>query len=378
MTVKRRYRKSLGLAGRLRLYWDTLCLLSVASFSIFLRKINVKTVIALSVSKYEKLVIHAEFPERKILLSARVHKFKRKPVKLPKRIARVLSWLFANAIHAGVDIYIKGCADREWGLLLPITAVKRIEVGIFGPNALQPKNGLFSYVSDCSGIYYDGRQSTELETLLNTIPSGFWENDPTISRFLRDRQHKGLQKYPEFDKHFDISPDADAVLIAGQVAGDASTIHTLTLANSNYELVKLAREKFPNTPLYYKQHPHESSDAETISIADKFGILLIPSDVSFEYLCHHFRRVLVNTSGAGLEAAMLGCCVYTAGVSFFSHWGFTQDFYGKITRRSNKLTAQDVYGAFVGIYSKNVKIDRDTKQPHLISFREFEKLSRNK
>ncbi|KZK94454.1 MULTISPECIES: hypothetical protein [unclassified Pseudovibrio] len=364
----------IGTIGRLRFFWDIICLFHIASLSILLSILRIRTVIALSVSKHEKLIIHAEIPERKLLLSARIHKLNKRPIKLQKHIAKVLDWLFANASNNGVVIYIKGCADKEWGLILPQTpAIKRIEIGIFGPNAHKPQNGFFSYVSDNHGIYYDGRQSTELETLLDSLPSGFWINDPAIRKFLTDRQLKGLQKYPEFDKYFDITPDPTAVLIAGQVIGDASTVYTFTLARSNFDLVKLAKEKFPNTPLYYKQHPHESSEAETMQIADEFNVFLIPSDVSFEHLCCRFRRILVNTSGAGLEAAMLGCTVYTAGVSFFSHWGFTHDFYGEIDRRSNQLTAQDVYGAFVGLYSKNIRIDKNTKQPHIIPFSEFEK-----
>ncbi|WP_114010794.1 hypothetical protein [Cohaesibacter intestini] len=371
-SVSARYESDLGIKEKLRVLIDVFRLYLVAITAFGLAKLRHKPLIALSISKREKLVLRAENSEQQFLLSARLHKVNGRSVILKRTHAKLINCLFASAVRVGCQVYIKGCADRDWGLSLPDHPnVKRIEISIWGPNALSSNSGLFSYVSDAKGIYYDGRTQTELEEMLNALSPNFWRNDEFTKRFVMKQKEVGIQKYPEVDGVFELDPEEEAVLITGQVSGDASTVHTLTLAKSNYELAQLARKMFPEQPLYYKPHPYERGKDETRKILKDFKVSLVPAAASFEQAAKRFRSVFVNTSGAGLEAAMLGCTVYTAGVSFFSHWGFTKDCFKPVERRHNKLSPEDVYGAFICCYAKYVKFDEKSKKVTLIPFAEF-------
>ena len=374
-----RYEKDLKLKDKLRVFLDVVRLCMIAIVALCLAVARRNPVIALSISKREKLVIRAENPDCKNLLSARIHKIAGRSVALKRSHAKLASYLLSRAVRAGGKIYVKGCADRDWGLSLPVNPhVKRIEISIWGPNALNAKSGIFSYVSDSQGIYYDGRTDTELEGMLNALSPNFWQNDDLTKHFVLQQKKAGIQKYPDVDGLFDLEPEETAILIAGQVSGDASTVHTLTLAKGNYELAQLARNMFPDRPLYYKPHPYERGTEETQRILKDLQITLVPASASFEQAAKCFGSVFVNTSGAGLEAAMLGCRVFTAGVSFFSHWGFTNDCFKPMDRRHNKLSPEDVYGAFVCRYAKYVRFDEKAKKADIIPFAEFVDLNRLK
>ncbi|TLP45702.1 hypothetical protein FDK21_13290 [Cohaesibacter sp. CAU 1516] len=365
--------KSIGALGLFRVSFDAvfLCLVSVVACG-FNKLFHKKTAIALSVSKKEKLIIRAEVPDAALVFSGRVHKISGKSVRLGGIFSGAISHLLKLAIESGSYVYVKGCADREWGLSIPAHPhFRRIEVSIWGASATNAKANFFSYVSDAKGIYYDGRVETELEVILNSLTSKSWRDCELTKRFILNQKEAGIQKYPEVDGFLDTVPQDDAILIVGQVSGDASTLHTETLAHGNYELAKLGRELFPEKPLYYKPHPYERENGETRRILQDFDISLVPANASFESAAKRFDAVLVNTSGAGLEAAMLGCKVYTAGTSFYSHWGFTQDCIQPHPRRHNKLSPEDVYSAFVCRYAKFLTFDENTNTAKSISFRQF-------
>lgn len=338
------------------------------------------TAMALSISKREVRSVRAETSPDCRIFGARIHKSRGAPVRLAEPIAAELSARLATYRAAGGRVFVKGYADRQWGLslaALPSDAgpgepptLSRIETSIFGPRPSDRQSDLFAYISDARGIYFDGRVRTDFEALLDEWPKGSWANDPVTARFIHAAANKQVQKYPEFDQAWSDAVSPDSVLIVGQVSGDAATLETDSLTRSNYALAAFARQTFPERDLYYKGHPREAGSDEARRIIDAFGCLPVPPTAAFTPLCQKFKTMITATSGAGLEAALLGMHVHTTGVSFYSHRGFTTDHHPlDPSRRENDLTPQDVFAAFVAAYAHPATGDAASAQR--ITFAQF-------
>ncbi|WP_310621315.1 capsular polysaccharide export protein, LipB/KpsS family [Flexibacterium corallicola] len=357
---------------KLRVYIDIISLFVSLLLARLCKAIGRQSAIALSVSKNEKDILYAEHPEGIAIFGGRIHKVKKKVVRLPSFAADLLSKVLLKANRAGIPVYIKGYADRSWGLSLSsLPQLYRIETSIWGKSAQDKNANSFSYILDNNGIYFDGRLATDLERKLNTVQSGFWREDAALSQFIDSLQNSSFQKYPQFAGAVTFTPPQEAVLVAGQVSGDASTIETTAAAQTNFELAQIARRTFPERPIYFKAHPFEKNEEETRRIIEQLDMVLVDPSLSFTQLCSVFKTVMVNTSGGGLEAALLGCQVYTVGVSFYSHWGFTSDIAAPVSRRTNRLSPEDVYACFVQQYARYALRQGSGTAPQAIDFEGF-------
>ena len=218
---------------------------------------------------------------------------------------------------------------------------------------------IISYIRDSKRPYFDGRGLSELEELLLTTRYGSWRHDPILVAFLNASRESKLQKYKDmsFDGEINHLVGKEDLLVVGQVWGDAAWTETKSLVRDNVELVVRAHEDYGHDRrVFYKPHPYNPNnnvDCKKINALHP-NIEIISNNIPFRYLLKEKPIVVVNTSGAGLEALLEGSKVICYGISFYSGWGATEDRFGRLERRNNSLSSEDIYITVMAKYVKYI------------------------
>ncbi|MCG7325635.1 capsular polysaccharide biosynthesis protein [Achromobacter sp. ACRQX] len=200
-------------------------------------------------------------------------------------------------------------------------------------------------VLDAAGLYFDARQSHDLETLLNTrtFTAQDTERASSVRRLIVDND---LTKYniepaqlPAWRTH-----DRHVVLVPGQVEDDASIRYGCGPVHDNLSLLKSARQARPDSYIVYKPHPDvavqnrkgkvHASDA--LRYADHIETKV--SITSCLDVCHEVHTM---TSLSGFDALLRGKSVVVYGMPFYSGWGLTEDRMS-VPRRSRTLTLNEL------------------------------------
>ncbi|MCY4285685.1 MAG: hypothetical protein OXC65_10130 [Thiotrichales bacterium] len=202
-----------------------------------------------------------------------------------------------------------------------------------------------SFIVNYHGIYFDGRQPSDLELSLNTLSPGYAIYYKNAQRFLNYIISNKMTKYRHYDRE-KILIDPAGLLIIGQVNEDQAIISTTTIGKTNFDLISfiIKSQAIPNaTTFYYKPHPRNKENRKEIAriISNFPDIVILDSKINIHTLFAQKPLVATMTSGAGLEAALHGCTVYCFGISFYSNWGFTIDYFD-CPRRKNKISAEDL------------------------------------
>ena len=194
-----------------------------------------------------------------------------------------------------------------------------------GSDLIRPQ----SLVLDGEGIYFDPRQPSALETLLNTA-------DFSAQELERARQVQafivahGITKYniePRTSPAWD-SRGRTVVLVPGQVEDDASIRLGSAQVKTNLALLEAAREARPEAFIVYKPHPDVASGnragrlalARARAFADH-----VETDVSVVRCIEAADEVHTITSLTGFDALLRGRKVVTYGQPFYAGWGLTED-----------------------------------------------------
>ncbi|MDE0174991.1 MAG: hypothetical protein OYH76_07320 [Defluviicoccus sp.] len=243
-------------------------------------------------------------------------------------------------------VIVWGIRDRTHGQDLDewFPVVVRMESGLLpGPPGGRLKT---AFMEDRAGIYFDGRRPSDCERALQALLAGYAERSPTARAVLDRVRHARITKYvPGADAAVRLEPGG--LLILGQVNRDQAVTETLTVAKTNFDLVVWMRETRPVEGVdryYYKPHPlnRRDNDDEVARLLELYPDLeIVAPGVNVHRLFEQRPRVATMTSGAGLEAALHGCEVFTFGISFYSNFGFTVDHFD-CPRRTNRLSAEDV------------------------------------
>lgn len=206
--------------------------------------------------------------------------------------------------------------------------------------------GIVGYVCDGKAPYFDGRKPTDLESLLNVYASGAWKLNKDESEFIYLIKQTALHKYSNYSGDTDLVLTEDDVLIFGQVANDAAWRQSDCAVLDNVDLVRAAVSLFPDASnIYYKAHPRWSGiETDRAQIKELYpNVIHLDERLNFKKLVQMRPRVVVNTSGTGLDAGVSGCEVHCFGVSFYSGWGATIDHHPMPhARRQNNLTFEDI------------------------------------
>lgn len=232
--------------------------------------------------------------------------------------------------------------------------VARMEDGFvrsvgLGSNFTAPR----SLVFDDLGIYFDATRPSRLEHLLQQYDCS--EAQKRRAQALIDvLTEQRITKYvSSVSEQLDTSFYAGkkAILVIGQVDGDASLRFGTGVIKSNLELIKNTKTLNPERVIVYKPHPDvvsgNRSDGidnyrEISTLCDHIETKL-PIDVALE-LC---EEVHTMTSLAGLEALLCGKKVVTYGKPFYAGWGLTEDLCNFERRSRNRTLQELVYISYV-------------------------------
>lgn len=200
-----------------------------------------------------------------------------------------------------------------------------------GSNHTTPR----SLVLDKSGIYFDSRRPSDLENLLNE-----WdlEKNQTLVKQAASLFDKfkslNLSKYnPPSAALMKLSDPiflggGKAILVIGQLDGDASLRYGGCENITNKKIIELAIEENPGRVIIYRPHPDQLKyNKKHLQEIRVFGSAIEIADED-ELLAHLFMRVdrvYTMTSLAGLEAALRGLSVTVLGAPFYAGWGLTDD-----------------------------------------------------
>ena len=221
-----------------------------------------------------------------------------------------------------------------------------------GADLVQP----LSWVMDERGMYYDARQPSGLEQLLEE--SNFDAALTYRAALLRQRLLAlGLTKYnvghADWTRPIGSRP---VVLVVGQVEDDAAITYGAPGLRTNMDLLRAVRASRPDAWLVYKPHPdvvarlRDPGDGESRakSLCDEVVV-----DVVMDTLLRSVDEVHVLTSLAGFEALLRGTPVVTWGLPFYAGWGLTTDHLSS-ERRTRRRTLDELVAATLIVYPSYV------------------------
>lgn len=223
----------------------------------------------------------------------------------------------------------------------------------FGRDQGRPVIG---YLIDSQRPYFDGRGPSDLEGLLNAYQSGAWKSDPDAVALLDGLRSSPMHKYSQYSASADeLGIGPEDLVVFGQVESDAAWVKNLSSVRTNVEIVERAvAVAGPGGRVLYKAHPkHKTWKADEKLIAERFPqVVQVDPKVSFKSMLVKKPRVMVNTSGTGLDAGLAGCEVMTVGLAFYAGWGATRDLGPVTERRHNRLTFEDIVIVIISQYGR--------------------------
>ena len=258
-------------------------------------------------------------------------------------------------VPAGATLLLWGAAALPAGLG-PGVKLVRLEDGFLrsvglGADLTRP----LSWVIDSRGIYFDARQPSDLEDMLQ---NGVF-SQALLDRAAQFRQQvvaAGLSKYNLAAAPWP-RPDTrkPVLLVAGQVETDAS-IATGTLdIQTNMALLQEVREARPDAWVVYKPHPDVvaglrqvgAQESQALQWCDE--VVLQASMSQMLDALTTADEVHVMTSLTGFEALLRGKKVVCYGQPFYAGWGLTQDRHPH-PRRTRQLLLDELVAAALLLY----------------------------
>ncbi|WP_233261147.1 beta-3-deoxy-D-manno-oct-2-ulosonic acid transferase [Limnohabitans sp. WS1] len=261
----------------------------------------------------------------------------------------------AAQVPEGATLLLWGAAVGPAGLGTGVKVV-RLEDGFLrsvglGADLTRP----MSWVIDPLGIYFDARQPSALERMLqNAVFS-----PDLLERAAHFRQlvvAAGLSKYNLAAAPWS-RPDTSkpVVLVPGQVETDAS-IATGTLdIKTNMALLQAVRQARPDAWVVYKPHPDVVAGLRQAGAQEAQAMLWcneVVLQASMSQLLDALNpqdEVHVMTSLTGFEALLRGIPVVCYGQPFYAGWGLTLDRYPH-PRRTRRLSLDGLVAAALLLY----------------------------
>lgn len=203
-----------------------------------------------------------------------------------------------------------------------------------------------SLVVDRRGIYFDPRQPSDLEHILQH--AAFSPQDLARGAALRQRLlEQGVSKYNAAFRGGSL-PALPAgrrvVLVPGQVEDDASIRLGCVDVRTNEALLRAARGALPQAFLIYKPHPDVLSGNRSgqVSVQTLAGLCdAVVTDAPLADCLALADEVHTMTSLVGFEALLRGRRVVVYGLPFYAGWGLTDDRH-RLARRNRRLTLDEL------------------------------------
>lgn len=221
-----------------------------------------------------------------------------------------------------------------------------------GSNFVPPS----SIAVDRSGIHYDPRSPSDLETLL---AHGDFPPD-LLARAARLRETilaAGISKYGRETR---VAPAPRSggrrrVLVPAQVEDDMSVRLGGGGLASNLELLRRVRVAEPDSEIWFRPHPDVDVGHRKGAVRDADALLHADRIVrggGMAALLDQVDAVHVLTSLTGFEALLRGRDVTCHGLPFYAGWGLTRDLLPVPVRRGRALSLDALIAAVLIVYPR--------------------------
>lgn len=257
-------------------------------------------------------------------------------------------------------------ADRLvlWGADTPDTAKQLAEQS--GAQLMRMEDGFIrsvglgsdfvppsALVLDSRGLYFDPRQPSDLEDLLNV--HAFTNEERKRAHDVRHLiVSHGLTKYntePNIVPGW-CNPDRHAVLVPGQVEDDASIRHGCRDVRTNLQLLRAARTARPTSLIVYKPHPDVMANNRIGEVHRQQALQfanVIETKASIVSCIDAVQEIHTMTSLSGFDALLRGKSVTTYGMPFYAGWGLTTDL-SPLPRRQRLLSLEELIAGALLLY----------------------------
>lgn len=259
---------------------------------------------------------------------------------------RYVSAAAARRAQAGQRVVVwaaRETADFAQTLAQRGATLVRMEDGFLRSVGLGSNHvGGYSLVLDEVGIYFDPRQPSALEQLLEheaMAPDLLVRAAALRAQLVQS----GLTKYNVGGRAavtLPATPGRPRLLVPGQVENDASLRLGSPLLRDNLALLQAVRTAHPQAFIVYKPHPDTEAGTRPGQVPDR--TVLAHADhvvrgVAATALFPQVDAVHTLTSLLGFEALLRGLPVTCWGQPFYAGWGLTEDHL-PIARRTRRLT----------------------------------------
>jgi capsular polysaccharide export protein len=212
-----------------------------------------------------------------------------------------------------------------------------------------------SLVLDWNGIYYDPRQTSDLERLLLEV-----EFTPALTARAGDLIARlvggGITKYnlASAAPALDIPAAGRRILVPGQVEDDLSVLFGGGAdVRGNRDLLARVRAANPDAFILYKPHPDVEAGHRKGALPDQVAAEFadrIVRGVATDSLLGRIDEVHTLTSLTGFEALLRRRRVVVYGRPFYAGWGLTTDV--AAVDRGRRLTLEELVAGILILYPR--------------------------
>jgi capsular polysaccharide export protein len=221
----------------------------------------------------------------------------------------------------------------------------------------------YSLILDDRALYFDARQPSRLELMLNqltlTSADTLWQDAETlrqqlISLAISKYNYKNAASSPSALEVYG-AKERKRVLVIGQVESDASIKYGCPNLCTNEALLALALAENPDAQVIYKPHPDVTTGKQpSLSAPEKYSdqALMLQGEWPLAKALDTVNHVYTLTSLAGMEALLRQTIKVTVvGQPFYSGWGLTDDR-EPLARRQATLSLQALIAGVYLLYPK--------------------------
>ncbi|MEX0287384.1 MAG: capsular polysaccharide biosynthesis protein [Paracoccaceae bacterium] len=253
---------------------------------------------------------------------------------LPREGDRVAIWGNSPTAHRG-----RAIAERYDAPLLRVedAFLRSLLPGRSG----EPPIGLHL---DRTGVHFDGRTPSDLETFLATAPLDDAAQMATARASIARIQDAHLTKYAAVDPAIP-APPPGYVLVVDQTRGDASVTASGADRATFLDMLIRAQEDHPGARVLIKTHPETRLGHRPgyFSPEDETNRVSLCTDaVSPWHLLEGALAVYTVSSQLGFEAILAGHRPHVFGQPFYVGWGLSED-YTPVPRRERQLTRAQLF-----------------------------------
>jgi capsular polysaccharide export protein len=289
----------------------------------------------------------ARIPALLELLGAERLRF-RPSARTATQLSAVIGWGHKATASAARDY-----AERH---RLPYLA---LEDGFLRSIGLGTNEPTLSLVVDDLGIYYDARQPSRLEHVLESDPR--LEDLELLERATRFRERwvsSGVSKYNHAPDELPaaLGDDSELVLVADQTFDDASVTGALADASTFDRALECALDEHPDARVVVKVHPATVAGKKRGYLAGRTlpaRVTVVSANVNPQALLRRTRHLYVCSSQLGFEGLLAGVKVTCFGQAFYSGWGLTDDRSARrAERRTRKLALSQLVAGALLLYPR--------------------------